>query len=158
MIAISLLSASPPPTNHHYCNSSSSYLFFISSFSILVAYYLCYTCRESWLKNLKQKVHILCIMKRYEHMCAHTYTWRFFIYRLNLIPHRLSHILLFIYTTIGSRGGLFGAGGRFKGGTGKSALVLFYLMNSCVHYEVFEFGVLHLAVMYLYLMSWRISY
>ena len=35
--------------------------------------------------------------------------------------------------------------------TGKFALVLFYVMNSCVHYEVFEFGVLHLAVMCLHL-------
>jgi len=34
---------------------------------------------------------------------------------------------------------------------GKSALVLFYLMNSCVHYEVFEFGVLHLVFVYLHL-------
>ena len=32
--------------------------------------------------------------------------------------------------------------------SGKSALVLFYLMNSCVHYEVFEFRVLHLAYMH----------
>ena len=34
---------------------------------------------------------------------------------------------------------------------GKSALVLFYLMNSCVQYEVFDIWVLHLAFMYLYL-------
>ena len=61
-----------PSTNHMTTTATHRpYLFFISSFGILVAYFLCYTCRESWLKNLEQKVRNrrkLCFILRYEHM------------------------------------------------------------------------------------------